>query len=288
LETLSDLNRAMRHIEANLAREVDIQEAARIAGVSEYHFRRMFSFLAGMPLGEYIRRRRLTLAALELQTSDVRVIDVAVKYGYESPDAFTRAFQAWHGVTPSEARRSDTALKAFPPMTFQLTIRGGTEMEYRIIEKDAFKVIGRMKQVPLIYEGVNPEIEAMWGMFAPSDFDELKQLSNVEPRGIILASNNVDGIHEGSMLDQWIGVATDREDTGRWEVLPVAAGTWAVFTSVGPFPQTLQSTWARIAAEWLPESGYEFREGPQILWNESPDTTRPDFRSEIWVPVVKR
>lgn len=288
MEPLSELNRAMRYIEATLAQEVDIQEAARIAGVSEYHFRRMFSFLAGMPLGEYIRRRRLALAALELRGSAEKVIDVAVKYGYESPDAFTRAFQALHGVTPSDARRSDTALKAFPPMTFQLTIRGGTEMEYRILEKDAFKVIGLMKRVSLIYEGVNPEIEAMWQLFAPGDFDELKQLSNVEPRGIIMASNNVDSIHEGSMLDQWIGVATDRDETGRWEALPVAAGTWAVFTAIGPFPQTLQNTWARIAAEWAPTSGYEFREGPQILWNESPDTTRPDFHSEIWIPVVKR
>ena len=288
MDPLKQLNLAMRSIEANLAGEPSIQEAAQIAGCSEYHFRRMFSFLAGMPLGEYIRRRRLTLAALELRQSDVKVIDVAVKYRYESPDAFTRAFQALHGVTPSEARQGNVPLKAVPPMTFQLTIKGGSEMDYRIVEKDTFNVVGKMKRVSLIYEGVNPEIDAMWSLFSAGDFDELKQISNVEPRGIILASANAEGIAEGSMLDQWIGVATDRDDTGRWEVLPVAAGTWAVFTAIGPFPQTLQNTWARIAAEWAPTSGYEFREGPQILWNEGPDTTRPDFKSEIWVPVVKK
>jgi AraC family transcriptional regulator len=288
MDPLKQLNAAMRFIEANLAGEVDVQDAARIAGVSEYHFRRMFSFLAGMPLGEYIRRRRLALAARELRGGAAKVIDVAVKYGYNSPDAFTRAFQALHGITPSEARRASAPLKAFPPMTFRLSIQGGTEMEYRIIEKDAFAIAGLMKQVPLIYEGVNPAIDAMWQLFAPGDFDELKQLSNVAPRGIILASNNVESEREGSLLDQWIGVATDRDDTGRWDVLRVPAGTWAVFTAVGPFPQALQNTWARIAAEWMPTSGYEFREGPQILWNEGPDTTRPDFRSEIWVPVVRK
>src|SRR5690606_37809973 len=185
VDPLKQLNLAMRSIEAILAGEPSIQEAAQIAGCSEYHFRRMFSFLAGMPLGEYIRRRRLTLAARELRQSTVKVIDVAVKYRYESPDAFTRAFQALHGVTPSEARQANVPLKAAPPMTFQLTIKGGSEMDYRIVEKDTFNFVGKMKRVSLIYEGVNPEIDAMWSLFSAGDFDELKQISNVEPRGKI-------------------------------------------------------------------------------------------------------
>lgn len=163
------MNRAMHYIEANLLEPIDFQKVAQLAGCSEYHFTRMFAFLSGFTLSEYIRRRKLTLAAAELQSSPLRIIDIAVKYGYDSPDAFTRAFQKLHGVTPSEARTAGARLKAVPPMTFQLTIRGGNEMEYRIVEKEAFQVVGLKKRVALIYEGVNPEIAALWQSLTEND-----------------------------------------------------------------------------------------------------------------------
>lgn len=137
MDMLARLNEALSYIEENLTKPVDYKEAARIACCTEYHFTRMFSFLAGITLSEYIRRRRLTLAALELSHRDIKVIDVALKYGYTSPDSFTRAFQSMHGITPSEARFHGQSLKAFPRMTFQLTIKGGSEMNYRIEDKEA-------------------------------------------------------------------------------------------------------------------------------------------------------
>ncbi len=282
------MNRAMHYIEANLLESIDFQKVAQLAGCSEYHFMRMFAFLSGFTLSEYIRRRKLTLAAAELQSSPLRIIDIAVKYGYDSPDAFTRAFQKLHGVTPSEARAAGARLKAVSPMTFQLTIRGGSEMEYRIVEKEAFQIVGLKKRVALIYEGVNPEIAALWQSLTEKDIRELKQLSNLEPGGLISASVNFeDGRSEGSFLDQYIGVATNLPAAPRWEVLNVSAGAWAVFTAVGKFPAALQNVWGRIYAEWAPSSGYELRPGPEILWNESKDTTLPQYRSEIWIPVVK-
>lgn len=289
MDALTQMNLAMNYIEANLAGEIDYAKAARLACCSEYHFKRMFSFLSGFPLSEYIRRRKLSLAALEIRSPNVKVIDLAVKYGYESPDSFSRAFQALHGVTPTEARKNNVVVKAFPRMTFQLTIRGGNEMIYRIVEKSAFQIAGIKKQITLIYEGVNPQMNDMWARLTENDFAELKQLSDVEPKGILCVSANfTEGRTEGALLDQYIGVATTRPVPARWEVLPVDAGTWAVFTAIGEFPKALQDIWARIYAEWFPGSGYELTGGPEMLWNESKDTSRPDYKSEIWIPVRKR
>ena len=288
MEPLKQLNLAMQYIEAHLADEIDFQQVSRLAGCSEYHFRRLFSFLAGMPLSEYIRRRRLSQAALELRHSALKVIDLAVKYGYDSPDSFARAFQALHGLTPTAARRAGAALQAVPPLTFQLTIQGGQLMEYRIVNKDAFYIAGLKRRVALQYEGVNPEIAAMWASLTPEDIQALKALSSVEPRGMISASVNFsESRAEGSELDQYIGVATSQPPAGKWAVLSVPASTWGVFTARGRFPETLQNVWGRIYAEWFPLSGYEVSPGPELLWNESKDTSLPDYHSEIWIPIVR-
>jgi AraC family transcriptional regulator len=289
MEPLNQLNQALRYIESNLAGDIDFQKVSQLACCSEYHFRRMFSFLSGMTLSEYIRHRRLSQAALELRDSDIKVIDLAVKYGYDSPDSFTRAFQGLHGLTPTEARVEGVFLKAVPPMTFQLTISGGNEMDYRIIEKEAFYIVGIKKRVSLQYEGVNPEISAMWQSLTEDMITELKRLSSVEPTGLLNASVNfTEGRAEGAKLDQYIGVATNKPASETWQTLSVPASTWGVFTARGKFPEALQSVWGRIYSEWFPMSGYEVSEGPEILWNESKDTTLPDFHSEIWIPIVKK
>ncbi|MGD6960915.1 AraC family transcriptional regulator [Fictibacillus phosphorivorans] len=288
MDSLKSMNDALEYIEEHLQDEVDFTEAARRAYCSEYHFKRMFSFLAGIPLSEYVRRRRLTLAAFELQNSDIKVIDAAVKYGYSSPDSFTKAFQQMHGITPSEARKNGHSLKAFPRMSFQLSVKGGSEMNYRIVEKEAFSIVGLKKRVPLVFEGVNPEIAAMWQSLTPELISELKKLSNVEPSGLISASTNFsERTTENSELDHYIGAATTNECPESMSQLKVEASTWAVFEAVGPFPETLQNVWGRIYSEWFPSSSYEQTEGPEILWNADKDTTSPTFRSEIWVPVKK-
>jgi AraC family transcriptional regulator len=289
MEPLNHLNLAMRYIEANLEDEIDFQKVSQLAGCSEYHFRRMFSFLSGMSLSEHIRRRRLSQAAMELSQSNVKVIDLAVKYGYDSPDSFSRAFQALHGLTPTEARTEGVFLKAVPPMTFQLTVQGGNEMDYRIVEKETFYIVGLKKRVSLVYNGVNPEIAAMWQSLTEDDIKDLKQRSNVEPTGLVSGSLNfTEGRAEGTELDHVIGVAANNANSGKWEALAVPASTWAVFTARGKFPDALQNVWGRIYSEWFPMSGYEVSQGPEILWNESKDTTLPNYHSEIWIPVVKK
>ncbi|WP_242771054.1 AraC family transcriptional regulator [Brevibacillus parabrevis] len=292
MDMLQKWNEALDYIEENLAGEIDVKQAARVACCSEYHFKRMFSSLAGIPLSEYIRRRRITLAAFELKDERVRVIDVAIKYGYSSPDSFARAFVHMHGVTPTEARASGQSLKAYPRMTFHLSIKGGSVMNYRIEEKARFRIVGLQKRVPLMYNGVNPEIAAMWASLDAEKIEQLKSLSNAEPVGLLSASTNFSEkrLNQGEHgeLDHYIGVATTKECPEHFAKLEVAASTWAVFEAVGPFPDTLQDVWGRIYAEWFLSSGYELAEGPELLWNADKDTTSPTFRSEIWIPVVKK
>lgn len=290
MDSLSNMNKAMEYIEEHLAEEIDYSEISKIAYCSEYHFKRMFSFLAGISLSEYIRRRRLTLAALDLKDNDLRIIDVAVKYGYNSADSFSRAFHSLHGILPSEARSENIQLKAYPRMTFQLSIKGGCEMKYRIVEKGPFKLVGFKKRVPIIFDGVNPEIAKMTKLLTPEIIKKLKVLSNVEPTGIISASTNfsIGRMEEKGELDHYIGVATLSNETAGFDVLEIDASTWVVFESIGPFPETLQNVWGRIYSEWFPSSGYEAAPGPEILWNESSDTGNPKYRSEIWIPVKKK
>lgn len=290
MDSLSSMNKALVFIEERLTEDIDYGEVSRIACCSEYHFKRMFSFLSGIGLSEYIRRRRLTLAALDLKDKDLRIIDVAVKYGYNSADSFSRAFHSMHGILPSEARSENTQLKAYPRMTFQLSIKGGCEMKYRIVEKEPFRLIGFKKRVPIIFEGVNPEIAKMTELITPEVIKQLKAISNVEPIGIISASTNFSEgrMEEKGELDHYIGVATSSAEIADFDVLEIDASDWAVFESIGPFPETLQNVWGRIYSEWFPSSGYEAAEGPEILWNEHPDTENPKYRSEIWIPVKKK
>ncbi|KAA2301394.1 AraC family transcriptional regulator, partial [Clostridioides difficile] len=156
-----------------------------------------------------------------------------------------------------------------PRMTFQLTIQGGSEMNYRIEDKEAFRIVGIRKRVPIVFNGVNPEIAAMYQSLTPELIDTIKGASNVQPLGLISASAH---FSEGRMteqgeLDHYIGAATTKEAPEGLAQLEVPASTWAVFTVVGPFPSTLQEVWGRIYAEWFPSSDYELSEGPEMLWN---------------------
>lgn len=283
------MNAAVDYIEDNLTGTIDIWEAARLARCSEYHFRRMFSFIAGVPVSEYIRRRRLTLAAMDLQErgDTVTVETIARTYGYSSPDAFTRTFQSLHGMNPSEVKAGRHSLKAWPRMTFYLTIKGGTEMDYRIEEKPYFQIAGIKKRVPIRFEGVNPEIEAMWQSLDETKIRELKQLSDTEPSGIIQASTNFDEgrMDEKGELDHYIGVATTDDAPKNWERLEVPAASWAVFSVTGRFPEAMQDTWGRIYSEWFPSVNYELTDGPEMLSIKDSDLSQPEVTCEIWIPV---
>lgn len=175
-------------------------------------------------------------------------------------------------------------------MAFQLSIKGGNEMNYRIEEKEAFHIVGIKERVPIIFHGVNPKIAAMWESLNDETIRKLKELSNVTPLGLLSASVNFSEgrMEEKGQLDHYIGVATTKDCPDHLVQLEVPAETWAVFEAVGPFPDTLQDVWGRIYSEWFPSSNYEQVEGPEILWNEHKNVTSPTFKSEIWIPVLKK
>ena len=289
MNVLARFNKAMRYIEARLTEEIDYGEMSRMAGCSEYHFRRVFSFLTGMPLGEYIRRRRLALADERIRLGNDRIIDLALMFGYESADAFGKAFIAMHGITPSQAKKGRMSVVAFPPMTFQMTIKGGTQMNYRVIQKDPFRIVGFKKRITMQFQGVNQQMEPLMQKLTPQAIAGLKGLCDTEPYGMLSVSANFEErTEEGRELDQYIGVATTQTPSEGFDVLEVAALDWAVFTVTGAFPVAMQNTWAKIYAEWLPSSGYDLAEGPEMLWHESPDLAKPEQKSEIWIPVKRK
>lgn len=282
---LDRLNQAMEHIERHLDQSVDAAELARIAATSEYHLRRMFSALAGMPLSEYIRRRRLTVAGAEVLASDERLLEIAVRYGYGSGEAFARAFRALHGVGPGEARRTGAALVSQPRLTFRLTVEGSISMRYRVVDSPAFTVAGFKARVPLVHLGPNQPIIDFVRSIDPQNLERLEKLSDREPRGIIAVCDDLDPSRaEGTELDYYHGVVTSAPAPEGTTVLPVPAGTWAVFTTSGPAPQAIQEMWRDVFTEWFPSNPYRGRSGPELLRTRmSPDGREAD--AELWLPV---
>ncbi|MFC4145791.1 AraC family transcriptional regulator [Micromonospora mangrovi] len=282
---LERLNQAMEHIERHLDQRIEVAELARIAVTSEHHFRRLFSALAGVPLSEYVRRRRLTVAGAEVLAGEKSLLDIAVRWGYGSNEAFARAFRAVHGIGPREARRTGATLHSQPRMSFRLVVEGSTTMRYRIVAKDAFHLVGRKARVPLVHEGMNPDIVAFVRGVEPATVRRIEALSDQEPRGVVNVSDNLVGDRaEGSELDYWLGAVTGADVPGDLDTLPVAAGDWAVFATAGEFPQAVQHLWRDVFTQWFPSNPYESRPGPEISKvRVSADGRHAD--AELWIPV---
>ncbi|WP_371500770.1 AraC family transcriptional regulator [Kitasatospora sp. NBC_00374] len=284
---LERLNQAMEHIEGRLDQPIEVAELARIAVTSEYHFRRLFSALAGIPLSEYIRRRRLTVAGAEVLSGERTLLEVAVRYGYTSGEAFARAFRAVHGVGPGEARRTGAALRSQPRMSFRLIVEGSSSMQYRVVEKEEFRVVGRRARVPLVHEGVNPAIAAFIKGIDQETVRRIASLSDQQPEGIVSVSDNLaDSRAEGTELDYYHAVVTGAEAPEDLDSLTVPAGDWAVFESSGPFPLTLQHLWRDVFTQWFPSNPYRSRPGPEILRVRlSQDGAEAD--AALWIPVER-
>lgn len=268
---------AVDYIEENLTEELDIGDIAAKAYVSPFHFQRIFSVLCGMTVGDYIRCRRLTLAAQELSSSDIKVIDAAVKYGYDSPDSFARAFTKFHGISPSAAKERGASLKAFAPLRIKLTLEGGNFMEYRIVEKASFTVLGvsrsfnsdtSYREIPKFWQehitsGGNRKICGQFGICLDGD---------------------------GKNFDYLIA-----DIYKPWEEVPegcitrvIPEGTWAVFPCRGALPKALQDVNTQIWSEWLPNCrDYKLGGNYDIEMYTKPADDPKDNYCEIWVPVVK-
>lgn len=285
MDWLKRLNEAMNDLEEHIEEGPDIARMAKIACCSVFHFQRMFSYLAEVPLSEYIRRRKMTRAAFDLKNTTLRVIDVALKYGYDSPTSFNRAFQSVHGVTPSAAKRESVTLKAYPPLSFKITIKGEAEMNYRIEKKDSFRVVGPKIHCKLDVEQNFEEIPVFWQKTTQSGtIPRLCTLLDSEPAGIL----GVCSCMNGKDFDYYIAVASTKPAPEDMDEYLVPACTWSIFSCIGPMPSAIQTLQKRIISEWLPGSGYEYANAPDIEVYFEGDQQSEDYTCEVWLPVEKK
>lgn len=281
MEWIENFNKAINYMEEHIREEVDYEKAAQIACCSVFHFQRMFTYMAGLPLSEYIRRRRMSLAAVDLQSSNDKIIEIALKYGYSSPTAFNRAFQGVHGIAPSAARKEGMILKSYPPISFKITIKGVEEMNYRVEEKEAFRIVGVSQPLFKEIEKNFEIVPAMWGKaVADGTIEKLASMMNSSPKGLL-------GVSACGNAEEWkyfIAVAsTDQaKDLEEYEI---PASIWAVFPGSGT-NLSIQELEKRIVTEWLPTSGYEYGNAPDIEVYLNPDPNNAQY--EVWIPVVKK
>lgn len=284
---IGTLNRLVDEIERAPGETLDVAAFASAAGTTEYHLRRMFSTLAGVTLGDYIRRRRMTLAASEV-VAGRPLLDVAVAFGYGSAEAFTRAFTAVHRATPRDVRTSGGPLSAQSVIRFRITVEGTNTMDTRIIERPAFALVGHAVRVPLIHVGINPHIQAHITSLPAGEHLRLKTLSGTEPAGLLQVTDDVDADSaEGSELTYLHGVAVSAtaEHPADLDVIDVAPGNWAVFRSTGPHPEALQTTWAATASEWFPSNPWRLRPGPSIVAILDRVEDFSTATTELWLPI---
>jgi AraC family transcriptional regulator len=285
---IAALNRLVDLVEEQLAEDPDVVHLATALGTTEHHLRRMFSSLAGMPLSEYVRRRRMTVAAAEVVSGSQDLLGIAVRHGYGSAEAFGRAFRSVHGLSPGEARRDGGPFRSQPRLRFRLTVEGAAPMDVRIASRPAFRLAGHAARVPLVHAGINPAIQQHVAAIAPEEHVRLKALGDTEPRGLLAVSADLDpDRREGSELTYLHGVAvTDAalvpDDL---DVIAVEPGSWAVFRAAGPYPATLQTVWAATATEWFPSNPWRLRPGPEVV---AVLDRADDFSTatvELWLPV---
>ncbi|UQZ34101.1 AraC family transcriptional regulator [Paenibacillus sp. PK3_47] len=281
METIRLLQQAIDYVEHHLGSAVEVEDIAAAAQTSKYHFQRVFHALTGFTVTEYVRNRRLTLAAEELAGSDGKVIDIALKYGYETPEAFTRAFQRLHGVTPQMAKKPNVKLKSFSRISFQIQIKGETEMNYRIVEEQAATVIGQdvlIHKEP--YTEVPAFVERIW---KDGTHDRINESAG-RLHGSLLFGYHYDFKEDGSRRYlMGIELPEDAKAVGELTTLYIPTQTYAVFE--GP---EIKGVWRRIYSEWFPSSGFEQVEGPCLEKYFWADGTQEEAICEVWIPVRKK
>lgn len=287
MDWITGISKAIDYIEEHITEPTDYARAAKEACSSPFNFQRVFALLCGYTLGDYVRMRRLTLAGEELLSTDAKVIDVALKYGYDSPESFSRAFTRFHGVSPSAVRKG-AAIRSFSRICVKLILTGGSIMEYRIEKKQAAKIICRRREFTKPGDDyTNREIPEFW--------NECGRDGSIQKLcGYIKDSAQFKGLlgvcFSTEMTDSdfpyGIGAEYDGEsDPQDFEIVEIPAYTYAVFTVRGRMPDAFRETYRKICTEFFPQSGYEYGNGVEIEVYPSADVQNPDYTCEIWIAV---
>lgn len=274
------LNRAVEYVEQHLEEKIDYEKVAGIAECPAYYFQRMFYYMTDISLPEYVRRRRMSLAAVDLQDKQVKIIDIALKYGYDSPTAFNRAFQSIHGIAPSLARKSNAVLKSYPAIKFSVSVHGMEELEFKIEKKDSFYILGKSCPLSKVLEENFAAIPHKWdAAWEDGTLSALCPLMNQIPQGLLGVS-----VHNEKEWKYFIAVSSTKKDS-HFETYEIPAANWAVFSGRGT-NISLQNLERRVITEWLPTSGYDYAEIPDIEVYIQAEPT--DAVYEYWLPVVKK
>ncbi len=285
MDWVESLQRAVDYIEENLEERMTIEQIAKQANASAYHFQRTFSILTNMSIGEYIRGRRLTKAAHELVSTETKIIDIALKFGYDTPEAFSKAFRRQHGIAPSEARKNLGSLKSYNRLLIQVSLKGVEPMKYKIIERPGFKVAGIKRNFSTDNGDNLKGIPEMWRNALSDGTDDLLfRMSDGQDKkifGVCVAQD------KGSM-DYWIAAETTEVAPEKLETMEIPASTWGVFEVHGPMPDAMQDTWKKIISEWFPSNAYEHAGTPELEVYPPEDAYRPESYSEIWIPLKKK
>lgn len=279
MDWMEALNQSIEFMESHLMENITSDEVAKSVNMSSFYYQKGFKILTGYTIGEYLRNRRLTLAGIELLQNQEKVINVAYKYGYETPESFTKAFTRFHGITPSQVKSLSYKLQSFQRLVIKITVEGGNLMDYRIEEKEGFQVFGLGRNCE--YEKAYQELPKFWTEFC-------KKYSSMEKPPIygmfgVCDDRNTEGNEFRYMIaDTYEG----GEVPEGFEVLDIPAFTWAIFPCVGPMPGALQAVNTRIFSEWLPNNQeYEIATGLNLERYTEGNIQALDYKSEIWVPV---
>ncbi len=290
MDWITGIQRSLDYTEAHLTEKIDYETVAKQAYSSAFHFQRMFSMLCGFSLGDYIRMRRLTLAAEDLLRTGNKIIDIALKYGYDTPESFSRAFFRFHGITPTEARRGGT-VKSFFRLSVKLILSGGSTMDYRIEKKDALKIICKKKQVTSPQgDTATEEISAFW-----NECTRDGTVENICKYGCFENLRGVLGIcFSQELADSGFPYGIGAEYNGaplgneRLEVVDIPAHTYAVFQCKGQMPEAFKTTYHRIVTEFFPQSNYEYGNGVELEVYPSAEVGDPNYTCEIWIAVNEK
>lgn len=283
---MESVNHVLKYIEAHLMEEMTADELARVALSSKYHFFRQFHIITGISLKDYIRQRRLSLAGRDVVQSDDKIIDIAYRYGYETPEAFSKAFKRLHGMSPMAARKAGAVLKAVPPISFEIRVKGEKSMDYRIEKREGFKIIGVSKKVSTKDNQNFVEIPKMWTQANENGMTD-KMYPHIGDLGILGVCHSMN--MESEEFEYMIGIEGDQlEEVTGTVVLDVKPQTWAVFESIGPMPHAIQKVWQRIFSEWFPATGYEHADAPELEAYLPGDPSASDYKCEIWIPIVEK
>lgn len=285
---VESIQKAIDYIEEHLLEDLMIESISRQANASAFHFQRTFTILTEISIGEYIRRRRLTLAAQEISSTNGKVIDLAYKYGYDTPEAFSKAFRRQHGVSPSEARKYMGKLKFYERLMIQVILKGAKPVKYNILERDSFQLIGIKQEFSLVNEENLIGIPKLWEKVNSNGTgDRLAKLNNGQINGLLGVCVDKRNVEKSETMDYWIGAEYAGKVHEEFSTLTIPASKWVVFEVHGPMPDSMQQAWKRIFSEWFPTSGHEHAGTPELEVYDNADASNPDYYSEIWIPIKK-